>query len=195
MSYSDRVREAFDYAFELHRDQTRKGAGQPYIGHLMSVAGIVIDFGGDEDQVIAALLHDGPEDQGGQVILDEVARRFGATVAHYVEALSDSLIDTRTEEKEPWELRKERYLARLAHKPPEAKLISAADKLHNARSTLRDIRREGLVAWDKFNATPEQSLWYYETLVERLGQDWSHPILEELRQAVARLGEESALGK
>ena len=195
MIYSERVCEAFTYAFHLHRNQTRKGAGQPYIGHLMSVAGIVVDFGGDEDQVVAALLHDAPEDQGGQVILDEIRKRFGDGVAGYVEALSDSLIDSRTEDKEPWEVRKARYLERLTHKPPAAKLISAADKLHNARSTLRDVRREGRAAWDKFNATREQSIWYYESLVERLSHNWDHPILDELAHVVERLKEADALAE
>ena len=187
MSYTDRVTEAFAFSMDLHKEQTRKGSGAPYVSHLWAVAALVAEYGGDEDQVIGALLHDAAEDQGGHKTLAEIRRRFGATAAGYVEALSDSLADTRDGEKEPWQVRKDRYLEHLARKPPAAKLLCAADKLHNIRCTARDLRAEGQSAWDKFNATREQSLWYYNTVVQCLAQDWDHPILDELRFAITQL--------
>lgn len=183
MTYSDRVREAFDLSFELHAGQTRKGSEAPYFAHLLSVAGQVGHCGGDEDQVIAALLHDAVEDQGGLPTLERIRAAFGDRVAGFVLACSDS---TATP-KPPWRTRKEAYLARVAGEPPELKLIVTADKLDNARSIVRDMRQCGNAVWDRFIGKREGSLWYYQEMAAALGTDWHHPLLDELRACVEEM--------
>jgi (p)ppGpp synthase/HD superfamily hydrolase len=152
--------EALIFATQLHTHQTRKGSQTPYIAHLLSVTALVIESGGDEDTVIAALLHDAVEDQGGLDTLAEIRQRFGKRVAEIV----DSCSDADTSPKPPWKERKEAYLNHLTKATPEARLVSMADKLHNARSILRDLR-QGKNIWEKFNGGKEGTLWYYTSLV------------------------------
>jgi GTP pyrophosphokinase len=155
-----RLADAFGYAAELHREQRRKGTSIPYLAHLMAVAAIVIEVGGDEDQAIAALLHDAVEDQGGQPTLEEIGRRYGERVAAIVLACSD----TDIKPKPPWRARKETYIAHLPTSAPDALLVSLADKLHNARAILFDYRAQGDALWAKFDPASDQ-LWYYGSLV------------------------------
>ena len=158
---TERFAEAVAYAAELHRDQARKGGEIPYLGHLLSVASLVIEAGGSETQAIAALLHDAAEDQGGEETLAEIRGRFGADVAAIVAACSDSLEAS----KPPWRERKQSYLRHLTGEPPEVQLVSLADKLDNARAILRDLRLHGPALWTRFNVhDPQQHLWYYRSL-------------------------------
>src|SRR3954469_5390485 len=137
---SPKFDEALRYAADMHRDQFRKGpAGIPYIAHLMSVAALVLEAGGTETQAIAALLHDGPEDRGGEKTLAEIEQRFGPDVAAIVAACSD----TFEKPKPPWRERKERYIAHLADAPEDALLVSLCYKVHNARAIVSDYRVEG----------------------------------------------------
>ena len=160
-----RFSSALAYAAELHGDQARKGTAIPYVAHLLAVAAIVIEYGGDEDQAIAALLHDAVEDQGGHDTLKRIRARFGERVAGLVDACTDSY--EQGPQKPEWKARKEQYLASLAGKPREALLISAADKLHNATSILEDYLVHGEGLWPRFKGGRE-SLWYYRELVKRL---------------------------
>jgi (p)ppGpp synthase/HD superfamily hydrolase len=181
---SPKFDEALAYASDLHRTQVRKGpAGIPYIAHLMSVAALVLEAGGSETQAIAALLHDGPEDQGGAEVLAEIKQRFGAEVAAIVEACSDTL----EEPKPAWRPRKEAYIAHLADAPQDALLVSLADKVHNARSIVSDYRVEGPTVFERFNPDSDQH-WYYGELARafrsRLGDQ---PLVRELDAAVAEL--------
>ncbi|HNR33022.1 MAG TPA: HD domain-containing protein [Candidatus Hydrogenedentes bacterium] len=180
MEYSDRVLLAFERMFELHRHQRRKMSGAPYMTHLLSVAALVGEYGGDEDQFIAALLHDAVEDAGGRATFERLRAEFGDRVADYVWACSDSAEDP----KPPWRPRKERYLAHLREAPPDVRLISAADKLHNARSLAADLRRIGPAVWEHFKGGHEGTLWYYGEVLRALGEQWRHPILDELERAV-----------
>ncbi len=183
MRYSERFENAFLYANRLHANQSRKGAGVPYIAHLMLVAGIVADYGGYEDQVIAALLHDAVEDQGGRPRLNEIREQFGDRIAGIVEDCSDSF----TEPKPPWRDRKNAYLARLQHVSPESLLVSAADKLHNARMTLEDVRHEGRAAFEKFKGKREGTLWYFRSLVEAYASRGRTALVDELDRTVQLL--------
>jgi (p)ppGpp synthase/HD superfamily hydrolase len=183
MAYSDRVMEAFQLAFTLHRDQTRKKTDIPYITHLMAVAGIVGEFGGGENQVIAALLHDAVEDQGGPPTLERIRQQFGEEVAAYVQACSD----TDASPKPPWLERKKDFLRRIATAAPATKLIVAADKLHNVRSILSDLKTVGNDVWRRFNGGRDGSLWYHAEVVRALAQDWPHPLINELATAVDAL--------
>jgi (p)ppGpp synthase/HD superfamily hydrolase len=186
--------ERFDLALEMahcyHRDQVRKGVGTPYFGHLLGVASIVVDEGGDEDQAIAALLHDAPEDQGGEETLAEIEREFGERVARIVEHLSDTFEDP----KPPWTERKEAYLARLATEDDKAVLlVSIADKLHNARSILLDLREHGPGVWDRFNGGRDGSLWYYGRLADIYDRNFPGVLADEFRLTVERIHAEAGV--
>ena len=180
MEYSPRVVEAFAYAYALHRTQVRKGSRVPYITHLMEVAAIVGRYGGDEDQFIAALLHDAVEDQGGRKTLSAIRERFGPKVAEYVEGCTDSYEIPKPE----WRERKTKFIEITVSAPPKQKLIIAADKLHNARSILSDLHEKGDKAWAIFKSGRDEVLWYYAEMVCALSSGWSHPILRELADTV-----------
>jgi (p)ppGpp synthase/HD superfamily hydrolase len=183
MPTSPTLVEALSYAAQLHREQMRKGTNTPYVTHLLAVAGIVGDYGGDEEQIIAALLHDGPEDHGGQPILDHIRANFGDRVADIVEACTDTL---QTDNKPPWRARKEAYIAHLKTISPDARLVSCADKLHNARSIVRDLRQMGPAAtWGRFRGGREGTLWYYRSLAEEFRQRGPEALALELNRAVS----------
>lgn len=182
---------ALQFANEIHSTQVRKGAGSPYISHLMAVSALVMEYGGSETQAIAALLHDSAEDCGGRPMLETVRVMFGDEVAEIVEACSDSMT-TSPDEKVDWEPRKTAYLARLAAEPPQAKLVSCADKLHNLSNTLRDIQSEGVAAWKARmaktkNGQAEKQLWYYGGCLDALSNGWNAPILVCFANAVGQL--------
>jgi (p)ppGpp synthase/HD superfamily hydrolase len=178
-----RVVAAVELAFALHADQRRKQGGAPYIGHLLAVAAIVTEDGGDEDQIVAALLHDAPEDQGGQRVLTDIRRRFGPRVAGIVDACTD----TYENPKPPWRPRKEAWLARLPERPPESWRVALADKLHNVRSVTADVRRYGLAALDVFSGGRDGTVWYYRAAADALAQLEPGPLADELVRAVADL--------
>jgi (p)ppGpp synthase/HD superfamily hydrolase len=180
---SSRFEDAFKFALELHAAQTRKGTDVPYISHLMSVAALVLEDGGDEDEAIAALLHDAVEDQGGKETRKEILRRFGGRVA----AIVDGCTDTDEIPKPPWRERKESYIDHLRHASPEIRRVSLADKLHNARAILRDFRRYGNDVWDRFAGGKEGTLWYYRTLIQTYQMGGDSYLLEELERVVSLL--------
>ena len=160
-SFSARFEQALTFAYRLHAAQTRKGGDIPYMSHLMGVCGLVMEHGGNEDQCIAALLHDAVEDQGGRATGDEIEQRFGAEVRRIVDGCSDC----ETEPKPPWRERKTSYLEHLRQAPADIRLVSCCDKLHNARTLVVDLRNVGPSMWERFNASPEDTLWYYRSLV------------------------------
>lgn len=166
---STRFDQALAYASMAHRTQVRKGSGVPYISHLLGVASIALEFGGDEDQAIAALLHDAAEDQGGEVRLEDIRVTFGDGVAEIVRHCSDSMGEERPAEegdrKVEWRARKERYLQTLPEKPKRSLLVSLADKTHNAESIVFDLHRSGPGVWDRFTGERDGTLWYYDQLV------------------------------
>jgi (p)ppGpp synthase/HD superfamily hydrolase len=181
MPYTEKFENALEYAARLHRNQCRKGTNIPYITHLLAVASIVGENGGTEHEVVAALLHDGPEDQGGIPTLEGIRARFGDEVAELV----DGCTDTYEDPKPPWRERKERYLAHLAEAPDPVRLVSSADKLHNARAVLSDYRKLGEDLWTRFNGGKEGTLWYYRAVVDTL--QGGGPIVEELDRVVVDL--------
>jgi (p)ppGpp synthase/HD superfamily hydrolase len=181
---SDRLADALSFAARAFRGRVRKGTAIPYLTHLLQVTTWVGEHGGDEDQMIAAVLHDYVEDIEGATVA-EVRERFGDRVARLVDGLSDAY----GKPKPPWRERKEAYLAHLRDAPAELKLISAADKLHNATSILRDLGAVGDALWDRFTASREESLWYYDSVIDALGHGFDHPLIDELRATVARIHE------
>lgn len=184
MELTERFKAALDYALELHWFQKRKGTNIPYYSHLMAVAALVMEHGESEDEVIAALLHDAAEDQGGMEVLAEIGRRFGPNVAQLVCECSDVIVD-RKDDKPPWKERKLAYIDKIKSKSRAARLISSADKLHNARAILREYRQVGDDLWARFNPNKEEILWYYRSMVQHLREYYSSPIVEELARVVS----------
>lgn len=182
----DRFTAAFELAASLHRHQIRKGSEVPYLAHLMAVASMVLEHGADEDVAIAALLHDAVEDQGGLPVLDGIRVRFGERVAAIVLACSDST-EPKGTHKPPWRERKERYLAHLAHTTPEARMVSLADKLHNCRATVADLRHLGLATFDRFNAGADDIVWFYRAFCEAAREHGDSPLVRELDLVVSEL--------
>ncbi len=158
---TERFGRALAEALRLHGDQERKGSRVPYVGHLLGTAALVLHFGGDEEQAIAGLLHDAAEDRGGRARLESIRVQFGSRVARIVEGCTDTLETPKPE----WRPRKEAYLASLAHKAEEVLLVSAADKLDNARAIVADLRVHGDGVWSRFSGGRE-ALWYHRALVE-----------------------------
>ena len=183
MAYGERFEDALVYTARLHRDQMRKGSEVPYITHLLAVAAIVGENNGTENEVVAALLHDAPEDRGGKKRLEEIRTRYGDEVAEIVDGCTDTYEDPKPE----WRPRKEAYVAHVAEAPPSVRLVSAADKLHNARSILADLRAVGNELWDRFTGGREGTLWYYRALVEAYAGVGSNPIVKELDRVVREI--------
>jgi GTP pyrophosphokinase len=183
VALSRRFQEALTFAAQLHAGQTRKGTGIPYISHLLGVTSIVLEHGADEDEAIAALLHDAVEDAGGVDTLEKIRSRFGNTVAEIVAGCTDAWTDP----KPPWRARKEAYIAHLQIASPSELLVSAADKLHNARTILNDYRVLGEDIWKRFNGGKTGTLWYYRSLVEVLQSRYSSPLVDELDRVVCEL--------
>jgi len=178
-----RFEDALLYATRLHATQTRKGNDVPYVAHLLAVASLVLEAGGDEDAAIAALLHDAAEDQGGLETLAEIRSRFGDAVADIVAACSD----TFEEPKPPWHARKRAYIAHLRNAPPEVLLVSCADKLHNARAIVTDHRMLGDALWQRFHAGRDDILWYYREVSAIFSAQGPEPLATELALVVEAL--------
>jgi (p)ppGpp synthase/HD superfamily hydrolase len=183
LPYTEKFENALVYTACLHRVQTRKGTGVPYVTHLLAVAAIVGENGGTEDEVVAALLHDAPEDAGGEARLAEIRARFGDPVADIVAGCTDTYEDP----KPPWRARKEAYLDHLAGAPAPVRLVSAADKLHNARSVLADYQAAGEDLWDRFNGGRDGTLWYYRAVADALRRAGNGPLVDELDRVVTDL--------
>lgn len=176
--------EAVAYAAEKHRNQTRKGGDIAYLGHLLSVAGYVIEADGTETETIAALLHDTAEDQGGEETLAEIRQKFGDTVADIVDECSDTVVTP----KPPWRERKQQYIDHLSEASDSAMLVSVADKLHNAHAILRDFRAEGAELWQRFSVTDaELHLWYYKSLLEVYAARFHNWLVDELTEVINTL--------
>lgn len=202
---TDRFNRALSLASSLHASQARKGGEVPYIAHLLAVCALVLEAGGDEDLAIAALLHDAVEDQGGPSTLAMIRQLFGDQVAEVVHGCTD----TDENPKPPWKQRKQDYLDHLRGALYGVRLVSAADKVHNARSILFDYRTlEGLngekgkghEVWARFHADAHDQLWYYRALVDALeagegkGPTKVRPLIDELRRLVEEMEKLRPLG-
>jgi (p)ppGpp synthase/HD superfamily hydrolase len=185
MKLSSKFEEALAYATSMHRDQMRKGSGVPYIAHVLGVSAIALEYGANEIEAIGALLHDVVEDCGGTPRLSEIRDRFGDTVAKIVAGCTD----TDQTPKPPWRERKENYIAHLASTDSSTLLVSASDKLHNARSILRDVRRDGNKAFDRFKGKKDGTLWYYRALIGefRKHRDINSDLIDELDRVVSEI--------
>jgi (p)ppGpp synthase/HD superfamily hydrolase len=191
LHFTERLTRAVDYARHLHIER-RKGTGIPSMAHLFGVASLVIgeagltDFPVTEDMVIAALLHDAVEDHGGALRLEDIRQNFGVNVARMVEGLSDTLAEDPNA-KEKWEQRKQAYIDRLRDEPADVRLISAADKLYNARSILEDYRLIGPEVWRRFKRGRDLQMWYFDSLLEVFKSKGKTRIVDEFERVIAEL--------
>lgn len=181
---TDRIAQALALAVEAHNGQLRKGTQIPYIAHPMGVASIALEHGADEEQAIAALLHDAVED-GGVEYAQRIREQFGQRVADIVQGCTDGVPDG-SGTKEAWQPRKERYLAHLKEATADILLVSGSDKLHNARAIVEDLLRIGPAVFDRFSATKYQTVWYYESLASIFAQRGT-PIAQALTDTVLRM--------
>lgn len=182
---TQRFEQAFRYAFQLHADQLRKGGSVHYISHLISVAALVLEDGGDEDAAIAALLHDAVEDQGGNVIRGEIQQQFGDRVLRIVDACTES----DQVPKPPWKQRKLQALAQLQQAELDIQRVMLADKLHNLRSIWADWQRQGEKVWERFNASRTEVLWFYGACIEAVGNRCDRPMVKELQAILDNLNQ------
>lgn len=180
---------ALVYATQLHSQQIRKGSGVPYISHLLSVAALVLEDGGSEDEAIAALLHDAIEDQGGDKIRQAIREKFGEKVVNIVNGCTDAEVIP----KPPWKQRKQQYIERMRHASPQVRRVSMADKLHNARSILTDYYRQGNLVWSRFKSGKEGMLWYFDSLLEVDREAGGSFLGEELKRVVKDLKESTTI--
>jgi (p)ppGpp synthase/HD superfamily hydrolase len=185
-----RFTEAVEYARQLHTEY-RKGTGIPYMAHLIGVAALVMGEADGrvpvtEDMVIAALLHDAVEDHGGLPRLHDIEERFGPNVARMVAALSDTFAEDH-DKKEGWEERKKNYLARLRQEPDDVLLISAADKLYNAKAILDDFKEIGAAVFDRFKRGKDQQLWYFDELLKVFRAHPPNRIVNDLESVIEEL--------
>jgi (p)ppGpp synthase/HD superfamily hydrolase len=193
---SSHFTSAIDYARHLHIER-RKGTDIPYMAHLLGVASLVMGEAGHagfpvtEEMVIAALLHDAAEDHGGVPRLKDIEYNFGPNVARMVEGLSDSLTEDPGN-KQSWLERKQAYILRLREEPADVQLISAADKLHNAKAILEDYREIGPRIWERFKRGRQDQLWYFDELLRVFQASGATRIVEELGRAVSELRQISA---
>lgn len=191
-----RFDHALLFAAQVHRNQDRKRSGIPYLSHLIGVASIVLDYGGDEEMGIAALLHDAAEDHGGRAMLHAIEQMFGPRVAKIVDGCTDSYGD-EGKAKPKWFPRKLRYLRRVRKEDAETRFVSAADKLYNARAVLRDLRYTGDSVFERFSAPKAKVLWYYRSLVhEYRAGGVTHllkPLLDDLDRTVTEVEHLSGL--
>jgi len=180
---TERFEQALVYATRLHAAQIRKATGVPYITHLLSVTALVLEDGGNEDEAIAALLHDAVEDQGGKATRAEIYRLFGEQVV----AIVDGCTEFDSLPKPPWRERKQRYLEQLHQGSSSVRRVALADKLHNARSLLSDYRQQGDEIWSMFGAGKEGMLWFYHSLLWVYRSTGSNPLVEELARVIGEL--------
>jgi (p)ppGpp synthase/HD superfamily hydrolase len=180
---SPRFDQALQYAVLIHAGQCRTGTEIPYLSHLLGVASIALEYGANEDEVIGALLHDAAEDAGGRGRIADIRHRFGDAVADIVAGCTDADVLP----KPAWRKRKEDYIAHLPTASPSVRLVSAADKLHNARAILRDYRVHREDLWKRFHGGKDGTLWYYRSLVDGFSKTERNELIEELDRVVSEI--------
>ena len=183
MRVSGQFEKALTYATRIHGGKLRKKTRVPYVAHILGVAAIAMEYGANETEAIAALLHDAVEDCGGAKRLRDIERKFGKDVARIVEGCTD----TDRTPKPPWLERKKAYVGHVRHAAMPTKLVSASDKLHNVRAILMDYRKEGEKLWPRFNGGKQGALWYYRALVNAFSGKRIQALVQELDRTLTVL--------
>ncbi len=188
-SFHDDFARALEFATRLHAGQYRKGTDIPYVAHLLAVASLVLEYDGGRDEAIAALLHDAVEDQShefpGQAaaLRERIRGEFGDSVLTIVNGCTDADVMP----KPPWRARKEAYIAHLVDAPAAVRRVSCADKLHNARAIVADLRRHGAAVFDRFKGGRDGTLWYYESLAAEFAARGPAELGAELERTVREM--------
>lgn len=183
MKLTEKFETALIYATRLHANQYRKVSNTPYISHLLSVAALVLEAGGTEEEAIAGLLHDSIEDQGGKQTREEIRQLFGEQIVTII----DGCTECDTHPKPPWQERKNKYLENIRQASPSIQKVSLADKLHNARSLLSDWQQHGDIIWQQFKAGKTSTLWFYQQLLQVYQANGSSAMVEEFAHIVHNL--------
>ena len=183
MKLSPKFEEALIYATRVHGGQLRKKTQIPYIGHLLGVTAIAMEYGANETEAIAALLHDAVEDGGGPARQREIEEIFGREVGEIVAGCTDS----DQTPKPPWRERKEKYIAHLETASPSTRLVSASDKLHNTQAILHNLRESGETIWTRFKGGKEGTLWYYRSLVTAFRKHGDNALVDALDRVVTEI--------
>lgn len=183
MKLSPAFEDALIYATRIHGGQMRKKTQVPYIGHLLGVTAIALEYGANENEAIGALLHDAVEDGGGPERQKQIEKLFGKEVGAIVAGCTDS----DQSPKPPWRERKENYIAHLATASASTRLVSASDKLHNARAIVHNLREDGDSVWERFKAGKKGALWYYRALVTAFRQHGKSELIDELDRVVTEM--------
>lgn len=189
MKLTSKFEEALKYAASIHSEQMRKGTDIPYVSHLLGVASIALEYGANEDEAIGALLHDAGEDAGGKPRIDDIQLKFGKAVAEIVLGCTDTLETPKPD----WTKRKKDYIAHLPKTSSSIRLVSAADKLHNARAILRDYRIHGEKLWERFSGKKTDILWYYRSLADLFLRIEKNELAHELNRTVTEIEQLSQL--
>ena len=185
---TERLYQALQFTFKLHGRDARKASSVPYMAHLLAVCAMTQQDGGDEDEAIAALLHDALEDKPDETSREEIGQLFGEKVLKIVELSTDTPVEYRGGVKPRWRERKEYYLAHIRTSNPELLRVTLADKVDNARAIYSDYQRLGEDLWKRFNAGREDQIWYYESAVDAFKTAGVHgPLLEELERLVSQI--------
>jgi (p)ppGpp synthase/HD superfamily hydrolase len=187
MHLSSQFEQALHYAVLIHAGQIRKGTDIPYLAHLLGVASIALEYGATEFEAIGALLHDAGEDAGGRGRIEDIRQRFGDAVADIVQGCTDSDVMPKPE----WRKRKEDYIAHVSKASRSVRLVSASDKLHNARAILRDYRSHGDKLWSRFTGSKSDTLWYYRELVTAFAKAGKNELVAELNRVVSEIEKHS----
>ena len=190
MQLSPKFEEALVYATRVHGGQLRKKTKIPYIGHLLGVTAIAMEYGASETEAIAALLHDAVEDCGGPERQREIEAKFGKEVGEIVAGCTD----TDETPKPPWRERKEKYIAHLQTASASTRLVSASDKLHNAQAIVHNLREDGAEVWARFKGGKEGTLWYYRSLVTAFREHGESALIDELDRVVTEMARLAASG-
>src|SRR5215475_12604444 len=184
MKVTEKFEEALIYATRLHGDQTRKKTGIPFVGHILGVTAIALEYGANETEAIGALLHDTVEDCGGAERSRDIREKFGDDVARIV----DGCTDTYDTPKPPWLERKRAYIEHLKHSDSSTRLVSASDKLHNTRAILTELRRHGVVVFERFSGKKDGTVWYYRPFVPAfLKQGDPSDLIDNLDRVVSEI--------
>lgn len=183
MQLSPKFEEALVYATRVHGGQLRKNTQSPYIGHLLGVCAIAMEYGANETEAIGALLHDVVEDCGGALRQHEIEEKFGKEVG----AIVAGCTDTDQTPKPPWRARKEKYIAHLKTASAGTRLVSASDKLHNAQAILHNLREEGDEVWSRFKGGKDGTLWYYRSLVTAFREHGNSALIDQLDRVVSEI--------
>ena len=184
MRVSRQFEKALQYTTRIHGGQLRKKTRIPYIAHIFGVTAIAMEYGANETEAIAALLHDAVEDCGGEERLRDIREKFGDDVARIV----DGCTDTYETPKPEWLKRKRAYLQHLKDSDSSIRLVSASDKLHNTRAILADLRRHGPEVFERFSGKKDGTLWYYRALVTAFRQHGDHvDLIEEVDRVVGEI--------